>query len=230
MADGNNRQKLLKLVPVLLAKLRKGLEDIAFNPYQMGQLFKALEQLHLSVLRGKVASEDKQQKPKVEQQSPAASIDDATATSLDHGAGAAVQNAEAPTLTVAERAHRDAAVPGAELDPVSDASASSAQEQSRVQENIDGQTLALVSNLSQGAWFEMSAATGESYRCRLAAIIKPTGKYIFVNRSGMKVAEESKEQLAIALRDGKIRLLDDGMLFDRALESVIGNLRNSRGA
>lgn len=47
-----NRQKLLKLVPRLLAKLRKGLEDIAFNPYQMGKLFKALEKLHLQVLRG----------------------------------------------------------------------------------------------------------------------------------------------------------------------------------
>lgn len=208
-----NRQKLLKLVPRLLAKLRKGLEDIAFNPYQMGKLFKALEKLHLQVLRG--------QAPEV---TPLVSASPASDAQTHN------ESKEQARPTVAERVHREAIQPrdipaareqspeGQESDPAAEAS----------QETIDNQTLALVSNLSQGSWFEMTAATGETFRCRLAAIIKPTGKYIFVNRTGMKVAEESKESLALALRDGKIRLLDDGMLFDRALESVIGNLRHSR--
>ncbi len=94
-------------------------------------------------------------------------------------------------------------------------------------ESIDESYLALVSKLTQGSWFEMDEG-GKNYRCRLAAIIKATGKFIFVNRSGMKVAEESRETLAIAMKKGSLRLLDDTMLFDRALESVIGSLRESR--
>ena len=67
-----------------------------------------------------------------------------------------------------------------------------------------------------------------SLRCRLAAIIRGTSKYIFVNRAGVKVAEETRETLAVLLQQGKLRTLDDGMLFDRALESVITNLRTPK--
>jgi len=92
----------------------------------------------------------------------------------------------------------------------------------------DPQHLALVNNITQGTWFEMQGEAGEKYRCRLAAIIRSVGKYIFVNRSGMKVAEESRESLAIALQTKRLTILDDGMLFDRALEAVIGTLREQR--
>lgn len=92
----------------------------------------------------------------------------------------------------------------------------------------DAQHLSLVNNITQGTWFEMQGEAGEKYRCRLAAIIRSVGKYIFVNRSGMKVAEESRESLAIALQTKRLTILDDGMLFDRALEAVIGSLRDQR--
>jgi hypothetical protein len=221
---GDNRQKLLKLVPGLLAKLRGGLEDIAFNPYQMGQMFKALEKLHLEVLR-----RNPQQPPKTQQPEAAApaqpSAPEAAATEPEQPLAEAPPmsapsveppeaGAKAPQdLVAAEAAHDDLTIAERETE-----------------EGIDAQHLALVANLTQGSWFEMSSAAGETYRCRLAAIIKPTGKYIFVNRTGMKVAEEDKPSLAVALKEGRIRLLDDGMLFDRALESVIGNLRQSRGS
>jgi len=90
------------------------------------------------------------------------------------------------------------------------------------------QHLALVGNITQGSWFEMHSDDGQKFRCRLAAIIRATGKYIFVNRSGVKVAEETRMSLAMALKSGRLQVLDDGMLFDRALEAVIGNLRASR--
>src|SRR5690554_3972561 len=47
----DNRKALLRLVPRLLPKLRTGLESISFNPYNMTQLFKGLEALHLDRLR-----------------------------------------------------------------------------------------------------------------------------------------------------------------------------------
>lgn len=87
-----------------------------------------------------------------------------------------------------------------------------------------------VAKLTQGSWFEMNQGGDNKFRCRLAAIIKATGKYIFVNRSGQKVAEETAESLALSLQNGGIQLLDDGMLFDRALQSVIGELRKPRQA
>lgn len=84
----------------------------------------------------------------------------------------------------------------------------------------------LVGNITQGSWFEMQSDDGQKYRARLAAIIRATGKYIFVNRSGVKVAEETRLTLASAIKAGRMQVLDDGMLFDRALEAVIGTLRS----
>ena len=44
------------------------------------------------------------------------------------------------------------------------------------------------------------------------------------------LAEETRNSLALAMKSGRLRVLDDGMLFDRALEAVIGNLRQGRPA
>ncbi len=54
---------------------------------------------------------------------------------------------------------------------------------------------------------------------------RPPATYVFVNRTGLKVLEHSRTSLALEFRRGAARLLDDTLLFDRALESVLGNLR-----
>src|SRR5690554_7966274 len=80
-----------------------------------------------------------------------------------------------------------------------------------------------------GSWVELKRDDDTRLRCKLAAFIKATGKYIFVNRSGAKVAEYQREGLAAAMQAGGISMLDDGLIFDRALESIIDNLRYKIG-
>ncbi|POA78212.1 DUF1631 domain-containing protein [Pseudomonas sp. DP16D-R1] len=82
-----------------------------------------------------------------------------------------------------------------------------------------------VNQLHSGCWVEFQTGPENSLRCKLAAIIEATGQYIFVNRTGMKVLERSRSSLAREFRQGAARVLDDTLLFDRALESVIGHLR-----
>ncbi|MEH6500567.1 MAG: DUF1631 domain-containing protein [Pseudoalteromonas distincta] len=90
----------------------------------------------------------------------------------------------------------------------------------------DIKAAAWVDSLHTGSWFELCTTADKlAQRCKLAAIISFSGKYIFVNRSGIKVAEYSAHTLAQQYDQGLVRLLDDNQLFDRALESVIGNLR-----
>lgn len=85
---------------------------------------------------------------------------------------------------------------------------------------------AWVDQLHTGSWFELRAdPEAVAQRCKLAAVISFSGKYIFVNRGGMKVAEFTSAELANHHARDLIRLLNDSQLFDRALESVIGNLR-----
>jgi len=85
--------------------------------------------------------------------------------------------------------------------------------------------LEFVERLSVGSWVEIHDTEDKKYRCKLAAIIKSCDKYIFVNRMGVKVAEKTKVRLAKDISNKSVCLLDDGLLFDRALESVISSLR-----
>ncbi|MFJ5257717.1 DUF1631 domain-containing protein [Pseudomonas sp. NPDC088414] len=89
----------------------------------------------------------------------------------------------------------------------------------------DDAGLRQVEQLRLGSWVAFQEDDEHSLRCKLAAIIKATGKYVFVDRTGMKVLERSRVDLALEFRRGAVRALDDTLLFDRALESVLGNLR-----
>ncbi len=89
----------------------------------------------------------------------------------------------------------------------------------------DDAGLAAVDRLRLGSWVEIREDEEFSLRCKLTAIIESTGKYIFVNRTGMKVLERTRTQLALEFDVGHVRVLDDTLLFDRALDSVVSNLR-----
>lgn len=107
-------------------------------------------------------------------------------------------------------------------------SSTNAATEKPVQLNDDDPCVLQVDQLQMGSWFELHQEDDKKFRCRLAAIIRSTQKYIFVNRSGMKVAEYNRLSLAQAFKDGRVSNLNEGQLFDRALESVIGNLRNMK--
>lgn len=86
-----------------------------------------------------------------------------------------------------------------------------------------------VDELSVGMWLEFAGDTEDNNtRCKLAAKINAIDKFIFVNRQGVKVLEKTKIGLAKELRDGTVSIISDGLLFSRALESVIGNLRDNQ--
>ena len=87
--------------------------------------------------------------------------------------------------------------------------------------------LLLVSQLRIGTWIELQEEETSRLRCKLITILEPGGTHIFVNRAGAKVLEKSRIDLIVQLRSGTILLLDDRLLFDRALESVIDSLRQS---
>ncbi|MFJ2713630.1 DUF1631 domain-containing protein [Pseudomonas sp. NPDC087346] len=89
----------------------------------------------------------------------------------------------------------------------------------------DDAGLRQVEQLRLGSWVAFQEDEDHSLRCKLAAIIEATGRYVFVDRTGMKVLERTRTGLALEFRRGAVRALDDTLLFDRALESVLGNLR-----
>ncbi|GAB2528387.1 DUF1631 domain-containing protein [Microbulbifer agarilyticus] len=78
------------------------------------------------------------------------------------------------------------------------------------------------------SWFLLRRAEKLPVRCRLAAIISDLDQFMFVNRQGAKVGVYSRLELAHALRNEELLPLEQGPLFERALEFVVGNCGESK--
>ncbi|MNH21753.1 hypothetical protein D3C79_815790 [compost metagenome] len=93
----------------------------------------------------------------------------------------------------------------------------------------DGQAAALrqAQRLRIGTWVEV-LDEDEPLRCKLVARIDSSDRLVFANRTGMKVREWSSASLAQALQRHEVRVLDDRLLFERALEAVLESLRQGQ--
>lgn len=85
-----------------------------------------------------------------------------------------------------------------------------------------------VDALGVGTWLEFAIEEDQNARCKLAARINAIDKFIFVNRQGVKVLEKNRMGLALEFKQASVRVISDGLLFSRALETVIGNLRETQ--
>jgi len=94
----------------------------------------------------------------------------------------------------------------------------------------DDEHLIEVSKYPVGIWLEFQGDGEQTTRCTLAAKIDTIDKYVFVNAQGVKVIEKSKIGLARELKAGSVKVISEGPLIDRAMESVIGKLRASKSA
>lgn len=100
------------------------------------------------------------------------------------------------------------------------------QEEETEPEQMPGPEVQLAANaLVLHDWVELQTRNGRVVRCRLAAITEAPERCIFLNRRGLRIDTLSRLDIARAMEAGRLRVLDDRQMFDRALEQVIGSLR-----
>lgn len=196
---------LLKTVPPLLKRLREGLLQVGFDAFKMNQMFTELELVHLHRIRGLIDRRGQGKSGVVSEPEEQRSVDTRTA-SKQAESQSEINTIGHPTARVAT------SKPEPELDPV----------------DPQSDEFRRAKSLQVGTWVEVRQGEGKRYRAKLADISTLSERYLFVNRSGMKVLDCCINDLARDLKRGRIALLDDGALFDRALQNVIGNLRSSR--
>lgn len=94
--------------------------------------------------------------------------------------------------------------------------------------NVPSEALETVRTLKAGCWFEFIAADAARERAKLSWVSPISGRYLFVNRRGLKVADKSAAQLAAEIDSGQAVLLEEVPLFDRALDAIVERLRNAQ--
>ncbi|SNC75336.1 Protein of unknown function [Marinobacter sp. es.048] len=215
--NDSTRGELLRAIPAIVDDLRKALQEISWDPFATDAAIRDLELAHVDVFQRLVI---------------APSRPESSAETKDLLAPESVpeQPMEAPVATpVADDAVRATPALAEPEEPAAEVNETPAQAiaDTEAAASVSPQWLEKAESLRVGSWIELTRDETK-VRCKLAAYIKATGKYIFVNRSGAKVAEYLRQELAADMEAGKIGMLDDGLIFDRALESIIDNLRSSR--
>lgn len=98
-------------------------------------------------------------------------------------------------------------------------------------EQIDQTQLRLIQSSPPGTWFEFGPTDHEQMeRAKLSWVSPYSGRYLFVNRNGMRVADRRPEELALEIEQGLARILEGADLLQRSLSTVLAQLRESRDA
>ncbi len=213
----NRLEKLTSKVPLLVKSLRKGMEQISYSPIESTTAFEQLEKCHrdlIEVARNKINQLNEEEILRL----PARNIDTDSATSIEGNEQDVIDSEENSSPIYEEIIIEDIGFTKLETGQL-------LHKESPEPVHIDASVTQTVEQLRAGSWVELKIES-EFKRCKLAARIATTGKYIFVNRSGMKMAEFLTAELCQYLQLGNLKILDDEALFDRALESVISNLRS----
>lgn len=194
------KQRWARLMPGLMRRIREGLAEVAYHPADMSRVLTELWQIH-----GRMINAD--QKP-----------ENSKANS------AKVEKAQAEVSAAAPEVKLNAPLKPVEMVTVPAEPIATAQPGT---ERLDADLVPLVKRVEEmhvGQWVELSDAVGTRFRCKLAAKIRATDTFIFVNRRGAKIAERKTVEFAKDLKNGMSRILDSGMLIDRALEAIVGRL------
>jgi len=217
----DSRQQLLGLLPALQERLRAGVEAVSLNPFEARGLFAGLKEVYrerFALAKRLTEERERQARKEVEREiREAAEAVPEPAQEVPQAIEEAPEEVALPPMEALEQAAAQAEV--AAQEPEREGLAPLPESDAHWQMSF---------RLAQGSWFELKRSEEEQFRCRLAAVIRDIDRFIFVNRNGAKVAEFSRLELAYALRAAQLMPLDDGMLFERALQSVIGNVRRKR--
>lgn len=97
-------------------------------------------------------------------------------------------------------------------------------------DSVEERWIAAVRELKVGTWIEFLDEQGAKERAKLSWISPISSKYLFVNRRGLKVADRTLVQLASDLAEGRITVLEEVPLFDRALDAIVERLKSTHAA
>ncbi len=214
--SGQALEKLLSRIPPLVKNLRKGFSIVSLSPIEATHLLDKLEETHREIIKNVQDEIEQGKQEEILRLEPAPFVTGRFTGELE--------KAEKPEKTELVLP-KEEPIEEVEIQEI----AFSADEIGKPKQlnsalEVAQHSYQMVNSLSAGNWVELTIK-GELKRSKLAAKISSTEKFIFVNRNGVKIAEFYVDELAIEYQLGRLKILDDEALFDRALESVISNLR-----
>ena len=92
-------------------------------------------------------------------------------------------------------------------------------------ESVDSLGQRCLGALQKGCWIELGGDIKAHKRGRLAGIVGPAWKYVFVDNQGKLIAARDRARLAVDLLNGSVTVLDNSHLFDKAIKEAIMQIK-----
>src|SRR5690606_10071776 len=99
------------------------------------------------------------------------------------------------------------------------------ERQAEIEDAELAEYLVRIDELQTGTWVEFALVNGSKFRCKLSTRVGDDSCYIFVNRMGLKVVEKTRQELAHEMRRGRLQVLEERLLLDRAMDAIFNNLK-----
>jgi hypothetical protein len=228
------RARFEKLRPRLTQNLKKAMLVAGMEAAKADAALKKLRQIQESCFLPAVAkeqpapaAEEATAQPEVAADTEEVQID----AEVEQDAGLSIEPELAETAAAATEpaADKDADTSEEDMDEEVDILALLEAESKKDDLADDDEHVQMVNNIPIGIWMEFQVGGEQSIRCTLAAKISTIDKYVFVNSDGVKVVEKSRMGLAKELKAGSVKIISESPLVDRAMETVIGKLRDQPG-
>ncbi len=219
--SGEDRKKLVSLLPELLKRLHAGMDLIALPPESRNRFFAELVRCHAQAVKsGLSASGPVAQPPAALQVVGAAKTaraevaEEQPAEPQDVWAeGASVG---APQLVATQVNQGDVLIEEIKLQGTGDF-----DEDQDPRQKWDN----LVASLVRGMWVQFLQKNGATIRAKLTWISPLKGIYLFSNPNGARALAFEPKALAEAFRRGRAEVISDSPLVESAMNSMVGSMK-----
>jgi len=219
--SGEDRKKLVSLLPELLKRLHAGMDLIALPPESRSKFFAELVRCHAQAVKsGLTATGPVAQPPAALQVVGAAKAkyaeeaEEQPAEPQDVWAESA--SAGAPQLVATQVNQGDVLIEEIKLQGAGDF-----DEDQDPRQKWDN----LVSSLVRGMWVQFLQKNGATIRAKLTWISPLKGIYLFSNPNGARALAFEPKALAEAFRRGRAEVISDSPLVESAMNSMVGSMK-----
>ena len=224
----DDRRRLVGLLPDLLNRLETGLHAVGEGHESCNRFFSALVKCHAEAVRAGLRNEP--ETPAEETAAPPSAIMAESAGMAEDAATAATDRAqEFETIPELDEVIEPEMGIGADLIEQAQAEEPLVRVEPDAYPAMDpaGAADTLVQQLRRGTWIEFDQEDGSSNLAKLAWVSPRQGIYLFTNRLGQRAMSIRPEGLASKFREGKVRIVDNMPLVDRAMNNLVVQLQGN---
>ena len=201
--SGEERRKLIGMLPSLLKRLHTGLHGAQWESGEREEFMSNLVEAHAAAVKPSLASAAM----------PTTVVAEAAAAAAEEANAKGDVEAAAKARALAE------AMAPAPPPPPPEAAV----------EVVRDHYAELAAMLERGMWIEFEGEDGQLAFAKLAWVSPLRGTYLFTNRQGQKAVSLTADELAQRFRNDRARLVEAEPLIDRAFVQMISSLGEKLG-